>query len=247
MGGGRERERKGREVAGRRGSRPEEWVGVGCGVGDRGEEEMGSPESRSGREGKKKRGGVGTIKRRDEFPPVTWWIYLAERKKCGHKVKGPQTQHTINTCCKWVASPSFSFFPPTVVEIHSCKSWKSWTAAILLLCEPLRGSWGQMLLAPTDLLQGGRYRSKVATFLDANTHRGGQTGGHLPDLFWLGFWGKEDTSDYLSMQTQTKNLRYCRINNHQCQGCIYTRPHHTHTDTHTHSLTNLSICLVTTH
>lgn len=55
MGGGRERERKGREAAGRRGSGLEEWVGVGCGVGDRGEEEMGSPEHRSGREGKKKK------------------------------------------------------------------------------------------------------------------------------------------------------------------------------------------------
>lgn len=63
----------------------------------------------------------------------------------------------------------------------------------------------------------------MATYLDANTHRGGQAGRHLPHLFWLRFWGEEDTGHYLSMHThKTKNLRRCRINKHRCQGCSYT-------------------------
>lgn len=48
------RERKGREVAGRRRESAGGAVGVGCEVGDRAAEEMGSPESRSRGRGKGK-------------------------------------------------------------------------------------------------------------------------------------------------------------------------------------------------
>lgn len=48
--------------------REEGWVGFFTGLGTEKEEEIGCPESQTGRA--KKRGGVRSIKPRDEFPPV---------------------------------------------------------------------------------------------------------------------------------------------------------------------------------
>lgn len=166
--GGRERERGGRWRE-EEGSRPEEGWGWAVRLGTEWRRKWGAQRAEAGRGGGgrgKKWGGVGSIKRWDEFPPVIWWIYLAAGKKCGHKIKGPQTQRAINTCCKWVTgwmSGSLSHCPhphplllppPTVAETHSCKSCGSCTAAIPALCKPLEGWRGQMLLASVHWLLG---------------------------------------------------------------------------------------------
>lgn len=81
---------RGREEGGRRA-----WGGC---VVEEGNRRGGNRVSREQMWERKKWGTIRTLKLLGWIP----WEDLAGRKKCGHKVKGLQTQHAINTCCKWV-------------------------------------------------------------------------------------------------------------------------------------------------